>query len=138
MPLRLHIAIGAFFVVIICGMAYAFMHNPHRGELFDKQGWSVVQGMDDPPTSSSVIVLVRRDEFAVVGFRGVGPPTDRVFGSQPQWSWVLLNEHHANGEIKQSPKFGSYQLPCPEVSRVEQSVHDADRYATDYLRSICT
>lgn len=119
-------------------MAYPFMNNPHRGELFDKQGWSVVQGMADPPTSSPAVVLVRRDEFAVVGFRGVGQPTVRTYGPQPQWSWVLLNEHHAGGEIKQLPKFGSYQLPCREVGRIEHSVHDADRYAIEYLRSICT
>lgn len=138
MAVRLHIAIGVFFVAIIGVLVFAFLHPPHRGELFDKRGWSVVQGMDDPPLRSSGVVLVRTEEFAVLGFRGVGQPTVRIYGAQPHWSWVLLNEHHADGEIKQLPEFGSYELPCSQLRRIEQTVRDADPYAMKYLRSICT
>ena len=137
MPLRLHVAIGAAIVAMIGGIAYAFFHSPNRGELFDKQGWSVLQGLNDP-ASETHIVLVRKDEFAAIGFRGLGQPTVRIDGAQPHWSWVLLNEHHADGAIKQLPKFGSYDLPCSELRRVEQTVPDVDAYAMRYLRSICT
>jgi hypothetical protein len=138
MSVRFLVAIGVFLVAIVGGLTYAFSHLPHRGELFDKRGWSVVQGMDDPPSPSSGVVLARRDEFAVLGFKGVGPTTVRVYGAQPRWSWLLLNEHHADGEIKQLPKFASYDLPCSELRRIEQTVPDADPYAMEYLRSICT
>ena len=135
MRLRLHVAIGAAIVAMIGGIAYAFFHSPNRGELFDKQGWSVLQGLDDP-ASETPIVLVRK--VAAIGFRGLGQPTVRIYGAQPRWSWVLLNEHHADGAIKQLPKFGSYDLPCSELKRVEQTVPDVDAYAMKYLRSICT
>lgn len=138
MSFRFHVAMVGVLVAIIGGMTYAFSHAPHRGELFDKPGWSVLQGMDDPPSSSSGVVLVRRAEFAVIGFRGVGQPTVRIYGAQPHWSWALLNEHHADGEIKQMPEFASYDLPCSELRRIEQNVRDADPYAMKYLQSICT
>src|SRR5438874_448583 len=121
MPIRVHIAIGALFVVVIGGLIYAFLHSPRRGELFDKRGWSVLQGMDDPSSPGSRVVLARREEFDVLGFRGVGQPTVRIYGPQPHWSWVLLNEHQADGDIKQTPKFGSYVLPCSDLRRVQKA-----------------
>jgi hypothetical protein len=137
MPVRLQIAIGAVFVVIIGGLIYAFFHVPRRGELFDKRGWSVLQGMDDPAHPQSRVILVRRDEFDVIGFRGVRQPTVRIYGDQPHRSWVLLNEHQADGAIKQMPKFGSYDLPCAGLTGVERAARNADAYALKYLRSIC-
>jgi hypothetical protein len=138
MPLRLHIAIGAFVVAVIGTMACAFMHSPHRGELFDKRGWSVLQGMDDPASGPPNAVLLRRDEFAVLGFRGVGQAKQRsAYGPEPHWSWMLLNEHQADGQIKQMPQFGAYDLNCTELARVEKAVPEADAYAVKYLRSIC-
>ena len=137
MPVRLHIAISAFFVVVIGGIVYAFFHQSNRGELFDKRGWSVLQGMDDPPSTSSRVVLMRREEFDVLGFRGIGEPTARIYGPRPRWSWVLLNEHHADGNIKQMPRFASYELPCSELTRIERAARNADGYAMKYLRSIC-
>jgi len=140
MPLlRTHIVIGAFFAFVIGVPIFAFFHAPNRGELFDKRGWSVLQGMNDPPSPSSGAVLVRRDEFAVLGFRGTGEPRQRsVYGPAPHWSWVLLNEHQADGEIKQMPEFGAYDLHCAELQRTEKAVPDADAYAVRHLRSICT
>jgi len=131
-------ALLAILATIIGGIAYLFFYPPRSGELFDKRGWSVLQGMDDPPSRSSGVILKRVDEFRVLGFRGVGRPTQAIYGAQPHWSWVLLNEHHAEGQIKQLPRFGSYALPCSDLRKVEQSVRDADGYAVNYLRSICT
>ena len=128
----------AIFAAIIGGVIYVFLYPPRSGELFDKRGWSVLQGMDDPRSASSGVVLARIDEFAVLGFRGVGQPTVRVYGAQPRWSWVLLNEHQDNSEVKQLPKFSAYVLPCSELRRIEQAVRGADQYALKYLRSICT
>jgi hypothetical protein len=137
MPLRLHIAIGASIVAMIGGITYAFLHSPNRGELFDKRGWSVLEGLDDP-VSSSRTILVRRDEFAALGFRGIGKPTVPIHGAQPHWSWVLLNEHHADAEIKQLPEFGSYDLPCSELPKIKRTVRDADAYVMEHLRAICS
>jgi hypothetical protein len=137
MPIRLHIAIGAVFAVIVGGLLYAFFHAPRRGELFDKPGWSVLQGMNDPALPQSRVILVRRDEFDVVGFRGIGQPTVRIYGAQPHWTWVLLNEHQADGDIKQMPEFGSYDLPCSDLGRIERATRNVDGYVMKYLRSIC-
>lgn len=137
MPLRLHIAIGLFLVAAIGGLIYAFSHS-RSGELFDKRGWSVLQAMDDPSSQPSRVVLVRREEFDVLGFRGIGQPKARGYGAQRHWSWVLLNEHHADGDIKQMPRFEAYELPCSELTGIKQAARDADDYALQYLRSICT
>lgn len=80
---------------------------------------------------------MRRAEFDVLGFRGVGQPTVRIYGPQPRWSWVLLNEHHADGNIKQMPRFASYELPCSELTRIDRAARNVDGYAMKYLRSIC-
>jgi hypothetical protein len=137
MPLRLHVAIGASLVAMIGSVTYAFMYPPKRGELFDKRGWSVLQGLNDP-VSSSGTVLVRRGEFAAVGFRGIGKPTVAIHGAESHWSWVLLNEHHADGEVKQLPEFGSYDLPCSELPNIRRTVRDADAYVMEHLQAICS
>ena len=137
MPVRWEIAISALIVAVFGGLIYAFFHAPRRGELFNKHGWSVLQGMDDSHLTQSRVVLVRREELDVVGFRGRGQPTVRISGRQPHWSWVLLNEHQADGDIKQMPEFGSYDLPCSELNRIERAARNADGYAMRYLRSIC-
>ena len=137
MPIRTHIATATLLLGVI-GVGGWSWSIQRRGELFDKPGWSVLQGMNDPLSPSSRIVLVRRDEFAALGFRGVGQPTVHTNGAQSRWSWVLLNEHHADGEIKQMPEFPKYDLPCSNLSQVQQAVRDADAYAVSYLRSICT
>ena len=141
MQFRLQNAIGAALLAILAaiigGIAYLFLYPPRSGELFDKRGWSVLQGMNDPASPQSRVFLVRREEFDVVGFRGVGPPTVRIYGVQPHWSWVLLNEHQAEGDIKQMPEFALYDLPCTDLTRVERTARNADAYAMKYLRSIC-
>lgn len=138
MPLRYHAAIGLFFVGIIGGLLVVFWRASQHGELADKRGWSVLQGMDDPPTQSTGLILRRREEFDVLGFPGVGQTKGRIYGAQPHWSWVLLNEHDVDDEVKQMPEFGSYDLHCTDLSRVERAVRNPDRYALKYLRSICT
>ena len=137
MPIRTHIIIATLWIGVIGAWVWSWGIQ-RRGELFDKPGWSVLQGMDDPLSPSSRIVLVRRDKFAALGFRGVGQPTVRTYGPQAHWSWLLLNEHHADGEIKQMPKFRTYDFPCADLRQVQQAVRDADAYAVRYLRSICT
>jgi|GEM_PF-4336604 len=138
MLLRFHIAVGAFFFVLICGFFLAFLHASRLGELADKRSWSALQGMDDAPAQSGSVVLQRTGEFAFLGFRGVGQPEDRIRGAPAAWSWVLLNEHHIDGEIKQMPEFGGYELPCSELRRIQGAVPDADAYVLRYLGSICT
>ena len=91
----------------------------------------------NPASPQSRVILVRREEFDVIGFRGVGPPTVGIYGVQPHWSWVLLNEHQADGDIKQLPEFESYDLRCADLARVERTARNADAYAVKYLRSIC-
>jgi hypothetical protein len=51
---------------------------------------------------------------------------------------VLLNEHQTDEEIRQMPEFGAYDLRCADLERAEKGVGDADTYAIQYLRSICT
>ena len=137
MRLRVHIMVGAVFVIIIAGLILTFK-NVRSGELFDKRGWSVLQGMNDPPSDQSPAVLRKVEEFDVLGFRGVGEPrSSSVSGPKPRWSWVLLNEHHGSAEIKQMPQFGSYELPCSELAKVKRAARDVDGYVLNYLRSVC-
>jgi hypothetical protein len=130
---------AAALLTAIGGLLYWLIYVYPHGELADKPGWAVLQGMDDPHSNaSSPTVLIRKAEFAVVGFRGIGEMMGGpISGRQPQWSWVLLNEHDVDGEVKQMPKFPSYGLPCSEVARVAHTVTDADAYTIKHLRSMC-
>lgn len=131
--------IGGIFLAAIGGLIIKLSYDYRHGELADKRGWSVLQEMDDPrPDVSSGTVLLKRGEFAVLGFRGTGEMKGGpVYGRQSQWSWVLLNEHDADGKFKQLPEFRSYELPCSELMRVEHTVPDVDAYAIKHLRTIC-
>ena len=102
----------------------------------------MLQGLEyryrSDPSSATLVRRSAEAGLVAVGFEGLGAVSSGgVDGPQPRRSWVLLNEHAHDREVKQLPKFAAYALRCSEVARLEQRIRDADSYAIDHLRSIC-
>ena len=128
------LGIGAAVIAAYSGLHAMFVN----GELGDKAGWAALQGLDTVHDCGATTVRsVGRGKILAIGFPAAGAAEGGALGDHCR-SWVLLNEHASDREVKQMPRYPTYKLDCKEVAELPRVAPGADAYVLDYLRSICT
>ena len=121
------------------GIYFAARHAFASGELADKAGWSALQGIEYSTRGMDCEAVTVRPvgagAFLALGFPAAAPLDGVGDGCR---SWVLLNEHAADREVKQMPRFRAYRLPCGDVADIPQMAPETDPYVIAYLESICS
>jgi hypothetical protein len=124
---------GLLLVVAGCGCG---------GELADKPAWAALQSVefeDRSSTSSGTEIRRLSNRYVALAVQGRGEMQGGPVGGprQPRRSWILLNEHAADSQVKQMVTFPAYDLRCSDVDKVQRHVADIDAYVILYLRTIC-
>src|SRR3712207_3550120 len=92
------------------GSYVAARHGFGNGELADKAGWAALQGIEYGTRGMDCEAVTVRPVggggFLALGF----PAAESLDGVGGCRSWVLLNEHADDREVKQMPRFRSYRL----------------------------
>ena len=119
--------------------AYSGLHAMFAdGELGDKAGWAALQGLDtERDCETTTVSPAGGAEFLAIGFPASGASESDAAGGHCR-SWVLLNEHASDREVKQMPRYRAYKLDCSDVAGLPRLAPETDAYVLQYLQSICT